>query len=376
MTAAPPGGLIGPRDGPQLTAPGSPGSVDGRAFPVHPLESSAGIVEDGSALAARMSANGYLYLPGLLPASVVADVQCSVARIAREAGWLRQDAPLADAVADPRGFCVDPEPRYLEVLRRINRLERYHALKHHPALLGLFGRMLGAPVFPHPRVLMRNIFPAQPEFTTKAHQDYPNVQGTTEVYTAWIPLIACPPEVGGLQVARGSHHLGVLEFGIGNGAGGIEILDPLAGRWTGGPMRAGDVLVFHSLMVHKGIENRSDRLRMSIDCRYQRVQDPFNPDNAYADGQPLAWDDIYADWQSDALQYYWTRLPLTEVPFDRTWFDRRDALGFALGEASDPRARSVLQRIVARDPDPLKRERAARLLARLDPPGSPTPSTY
>ena len=276
----------------------------------------------------------------------------------------------------PRGFCVDPEPRYLEVLRRINRLESYHALKHHPRLLGFFERMLGAPVFPHPRVLMRNIFPQRLEYTTKAHQDYPNVQGTTEVYTAWMPLIDCPRELGGLQVARGSHTLGVLEFGIGNGAGGIEILDPLEDRWTGGPMQAGDVLVFHSLTVHKGVENRSDRLRMSIDCRFQRVRDPFNPDNANPDGQPLTWDEVYADWRSDELQYYWTRLPLTEAPFDRTWFDRRDALGFALGDAGDPRARSVLQRIVARDRDPAKRERAQRLLATLDTSGSPPPPTY
>jgi hypothetical protein len=70
------------------------------------------------------------------------------------------------------------------------------------------------------------------------------------------------------------------------------------------------------------------------------------------------------------FQYYWRKLPLTEVPFGRTWFDRRDALGLALGEAGDPRARSVLQRIVARDPDPAKREGAARLLAALDGPRS------
>src|SRR5262245_54627529 len=343
---------------------------------MHPLESSASLLHDGPALAARMDRDGYLYLPGLLPAPVVAEVQEEVAKIARDAGWLRADAPLADAVADSRGLCVDPDPRYLEVLRRINRLERYHALKHHPALLSVFERMLGALVFPHPRVLMRNIFPSQPEYTTKAHQDYPNVQGTTEVYTARIPLVDCPAEVGGLQVARGSHALGVREFGLGNGAGGIEILDPLGGRWTGGPMRVGDVLVFHSLTVHKGIENRSERLRMSMDCRFQRVRDPFNPDNANPDGQPLTWDEVYAGWESDALQYYWKQLPLTEVAFDRTWFDRRDALGFALGEAGDPRARSVLQRIVARDPDAAKRERAARLLTTLDAPSTPAPPAY
>lgn len=105
---------------------------------------------------------------------------------------------------------------------------------------------------------------------------------------------------------------------------------------------------------------------MSIDCRYQRVRDPFNPDNARPDGQPLTWEEVYSGWQSDELKYYWAGLPLIAAPFDRTWFDRRDALGFALGEAGDDRARSVLPRIVARDQDPAKRERAARLLAALD----------
>ena len=333
---------------------------------MHPLESSAALLSDGPALAARMARDGYLFLPGVLPRDVVAAVQDDVARVVQTAGWLRGDTSRAEARADDRGFCVDPEPRYLEVLRRINRLERYHALKHHPALLSMFERMLGGPVFPHPRVLMRNIFPNRPEYTTKAHQDFPNVQGTIEVFTAWMPLIDCPPEVGGLQVARTSHLRGVLDFGIGNGAGGIEITDPLDDLWTGGPLRAGDVLVFHSLTAHKGVENRSDRLRMSIDCRFQRVADPFNPDNANPDGQPLTWDEVYADWRSDDLKYYWTRLPLTHAAFDRRWFDQRDSLGFELGEAADPRARSVLLRIVARDPDPAKRERAARLLARLE----------
>ncbi len=113
---------------------------------------------------------------------------------------------------------------------------------------------------------------------------------------------------------------------------------------------------------------------MSIDCRFQRVRDAFNPDNANPDGQPFTWEEVYAGWRSDELQYYWTRLPLVEVPFDRTWFDRRDVLGFALGDAGDPRARSVLQRIVARDQDPSKRECARRLLATLDAPGSSPPA--
>ncbi len=309
-----------------------------------------------------MRRDGYLFLPRLLPRDDVAAVQRQVGTIARDAGWLRGDRPVEDAVAEMSGFCVDPEPTYLKTLRRINRLEDYHALKHHPALIGLLERMLGGPILPHPRVLMRNIFPQREEYTTKAHQDFPNVQGTTEVYTAWLPLIDCPMEVGPLQIAAGSHTAGVYDFDIAGGAGGIEITDPLDGSWVSADFAAGDVLLFHSMTVHKGVANRSGRLRMSMDVRYQLVSEPFNIDNANPDGQPLSWEEIYADWRSDALQYYWQRLPLTLKAFDPVWFDRRDALGFALGEAGDPRARSVLQRIVARDANAEKRARAQRLL--------------
>jgi hypothetical protein len=329
---------------------------------MRPFVDSTDLLDNGTALAERMRRDGYLFLRGLLPAEAVHSVQRQVGEIARADGWLKADRPVEEAVVDPAGFCVDPDPVYLRTLRKINLLEDYHRLKHHPALLGFFERMLGGAVFPHPRVLMRNIFPAREEFTTKAHQDFPNVQGTEEVYTAWIPLIDIFLGMGPLQVAAGTHTEGVFDFAIASGAGGIEIPDTLEGRWASGDFLVGDVLIFHSMTVHKGLPNRSDRLRMSMDVRFQLVSEPFNPDNAQADGQPLSWEDIYAGWKSDALKYYWRRLPLREKEFDRRWFDKRDAMGFALGDAGDPRARSVLQRIVARDADPEKRARAQRLL--------------
>ncbi len=92
------------------------------------------------------------------------------------------------------------------------------------------------------------------------------------------------------------------------------------------------MLIFHSMPVHKGVPNRGSQLRMSMDVRYQRASEPFNPDNAKADGQPLSWDDIYAGWKSDALKYYWKRILLTLREFDRTWFDKRDNRAFKLGE--------------------------------------------
>ena len=340
---------------------------------MQPFVDSTSLIPDGPALADRMRRDGYLFLRGLLPPDAVRSVQRQIGTIARDTGWLRRDTPVEDAIADPAGFCVDPEPAYLTTLRKINRLEDYHALKHHPALVGLFERMLGGPILPHPRVLMRNIFPARKDFTTKAHQDFPNVQGTTEVFTAWFPLIDCPLETGPLQIAAGTHTGAVYDFDIGTGAGGIEITDPFEGRWVSGAFAVGDVLIFHSLAVHKGVPNRGERLRMSMDVRYQLASEPFNPDNAQADGQPLPWEDVYAGWRSDGLQYYWQRMDLRLKPFDRVWFDKRDARAFELAEAGDPRATSVLQRIVARDADAAKRERAQTLLDQLM--AEPAPAT-
>lgn len=329
---------------------------------MRPFTDSTDLINDGPGLAERMRRDGYLLLRGLVPADIIRTLQRQIGMIARDAGWLRRDTRVEEALADLSGFCVDPDPAYLATLRKINRLEDYHALKHHPALLGLFERMLGGAILPHPRVLMRNIFPDRDDFTTKAHQDFPNVQGTTEVFTAWMPLIDCPMETGPLQVAAGSHTGEVYDFDIASGAGGIEITDPFEGHWVSGPFGVGDVLIFHSLLVHKGVPNRGVRLRMSMDVRYQLASEPFNFDNANADGQPIAWEDIYAGWKSDALKYYWRRLDLTPLAFDRRWFDKRDDRAFELAVAGDSRARSVLQRIVARDADTAKRARAQALL--------------
>src|SRR5690348_2615849 len=80
---------------------------------------SSDIMHDGAALAERMRHDGYLFLRGLMPRDAIASVQRQIGEIARDAGWLRRDAPVEDAVADTDGFCVDPDPTYLKTLRRI-----------------------------------------------------------------------------------------------------------------------------------------------------------------------------------------------------------------------------------------------------------------
>ena len=301
-----------------------------------PFLDSSGVINSGPELARRMRRDGYLFVRGLLPAETLESVRMQFLEIAAANGWIStRNASLEEGVADLSGFCVEPEPKYMEVYEQFYRLQDFHALPHHPRILGLLERMTGEPVIHHPRIIARFMFPRRNAYTTKAHQDFIPIQGTEETFTAWIPLSDLPEEMGGLQIAAGSHLGGVYEIKPALGAGGFEIADDLGDCWVGNSFRQGDVLFFHSLAPHRGVPNRGERMRMSIDGRYQKRSDPITKDSLQphmgVDG--LSWDEIYADWTSDDFQYYW-----------KEW---------------NPR-------IVARDLNPEKRARAQTLLTRLD----------
>lgn len=333
---------------------------------MQPFLDSTDILNDGPELRRRMQRDGYLFLRGLLPTAVVEGLRLQVLAIAQEAGWLKAGTPLVDAIADLNGFCVEPEPAYMQKYHAMYKLPEFHAIQHHPNLLGLFARMLDETVLPHPRIIGRTIFPQREAFTTPPHQDFIPIQGTADTYTAWIPLSDLPTELGGLQVAAGSHQHGVYEFQPAMGAGGLAVTDPLEGTWAYSPFQQGDVLIFHSMTVHKGMPNTSDRLRMSMDGRYQKVNDPIAPGSLQPHSQPSTWDDIYADWPASDLQYYWRKWDLELKEYDNSYHEKRDQIAFAMAAEGDTRAISTLQRIVARDADPAKRQKAEELLAVLE----------
>ena len=355
-----------------------------------PFLDSTAAAGDGTELNRRMQRDGYLFVRGLLPPEPLETLRLKFLGIARDAGWVARGEPLAEAVADLDGFCVEPQPDYMGVYAEMYKLQEFHALQHHPAILGLLERMCGdgerpkrvsgksqpdsnrrlreakPSVIPHPRIIGRTIFPQREAFTTPAHQDFVPIQGTADTWTAWFPLHDLSPEMGGLQVAEGSHTSGVYEFRPALGAGGLEVTDPLEGRWRSSLMNQGDVLFFHSLCVHKGVSNTGRTLRQSIDARFQRLGDPIEEKSLLPHVNPVTWEEIYAGWPNGGFQYYWKDWDLSFIEYDYSYLEERDRLAFEMAAAGDERARSALQRIVARDADPEKRQRAEAALVSLD----------
>ncbi|MBK36786.1 MAG: phytanoil-CoA alpha hydroxylase [Gemmatimonadetes bacterium] len=333
---------------------------------MNPFLDSTDALDDSAELRARAERDGYLYLRGLLPVETIEHLRLQILAIANDAGWVSSEHPLEQAVADLLSFCVEPNPDYMDVYARMYALPDFHAIQHHPSLISVMEAILGDKVLPHPRIIGRTIFPQREAYTTPAHQDFIPIQGTADTYTAWFPLTDLPDEMGGLQIASGSHQKGVYDFEPSLGAGGIAITDPLEESWVTNPFARGDVLVFHSLAVHKGVPNSSDRLRMSMDARYSRIAEPIAPGSLLPHSQPNTWDNIYSDWGDNDLKYYWQEIDLEVKEYDTSYHEKRDALAFEMAERGDETARSALQRVVARDTDPTKIERAEKLLARLD----------
>lgn len=334
---------------------------------MRPFLDSTEYLDDASELKRRLERDGYIFLRGLLPREEVLAIRRRGLEVAAECGWLDAGHPIEDAIPNPEAAAIDPEPAYLVMASKFYHSEALHAVQHHPRVIGLFERLFGEPVLPRPRMIPRAIFPKRPEFTTSPHQAYPYVQGATEVFTMWTPLGDCPIEMGPLQVAEGSHKKGVMEFKITpNAAAGLEVVDPLESAWVSGDFAAGDVVIFHSMTVHKGVDNQSNRLRLSVDCRFQRLSDPITPASCQPFVTSLTWEDIYAGWSSDRLQYYWKKAGARHVDYDMVYFNQRDAQAFALAEKGDETARWTLLRIQQNDRDPAKREKAAALIAKLD----------
>ena len=330
---------------------------------MRPFLDSTAEVENGPELLRRLHRDSYLFVRGLLPEDVLEVLRMQILEIAREAGWIKSGTQLEEGIADLDGFCVEPEPAYMEILRRIYKLAALHGLQHHPKLIQLFERMTGGPVMPHPRIISRMIFPQREAYTTPPHQDFIPIQGTADTYTTWIPLSDIPPEMGGLQISSGSHKHGVFEFRPAMGAGGMEVVDPLEDTWVSGPFKQSDVLIFHSMTVHKGLPNRGDRLRLSIDARYQKISDPIDGGSLKPHAKPITWEEVYADWPPGGVQYFWKKWDLKVIEYDHSYHQRRDRMAFEMAAHGDRTAISALQRIVSRDVDPDKREKAEKLLA-------------
>ncbi|HXG23877.1 MAG TPA: phytanoyl-CoA dioxygenase family protein [Chthonomonadales bacterium] len=279
---------------------------------MHEFTVSNELLHRPEALRARAQEEGYLFFRSLIDAEAIWRARLQILDLCREAGWLQPGSNPADGIAAEGVAYVEPEPAFMEVYNRLQKLEDFHTLAHQPKLLAMFDTLFGEPTLVHARNIARIIFPQNLKYTTPAHQDYVHIQGTEETWTAWIPLGDCPRELGSLAILRGSHRQGGYPTQAAYGAGGLGIdTESLPYPWVEGDFLIGDVVVFHSLCVHRAIPNLTpNRLRLSVDYRYQPLSHPVVESSFRPHHGQITWEEVYAGWHSNRYQYYWRNLPL------------------------------------------------------------------
>jgi ectoine hydroxylase-related dioxygenase (phytanoyl-CoA dioxygenase family) len=290
---------------------------------LRPFADSTRLLDDPEALRARFDDDGYVFVKDVIDRGLLRDVRSQITAICSDHGWLVPGTDPNDAITSSQPW-VEGEEAYFEVYDKVQRLEAFHAVPHDPTVRALMTALLGESAFPHPLSIARLSFPSNEAWATPPHQDYPNNQGTEDLYACWIPLSDCPVELGGLAVLPGSHRLGIapLEFALGAGHRQAKLDERFeALGWTGGDFAFGDALVFHSLTVHRALPNTSDRMRLSVDYRFQREGEPLTAGCLEPHFGRLSWEQIYEGWSREDLKYYWKDKRYTVVPWDATLHD-------------------------------------------------------
>lgn len=283
------------------------------------LVGSNELLNQPEALRARAREDGYLFFRRLLDPEPILEVRGKIAAICAEAGWLAPGTDPMQGIAQSGINWVSPQPEFMKVYKVIQKVEEFHALAHEKPLIALFDTLFGESTLVHARHIARVIFPQNVKYTTPAHQDHYHIRGTEDCWTAWIPLGDCPQELGGVTVLRGSHREGLQSVQPAYGAGGVGInTEGMPYEWFTTDYSIGDVLVFHSLTIHRGLPNLTpDKARFSVDYRYQPLSQPVTEKSFLPHQGQISWEEVYTDWKSDRYKYYWRDLPVRFVASEK-----------------------------------------------------------
>ncbi len=263
------------------------------------LRESSDVADDAEALRSRMKEDGYLYLRGLLDPERVLRARLSIAEKLAAEGLLDPASPVKDCVPRPG----------IELVFKANLAlnnPAVEALLYEGEMMEFWARFFGGPVLHFDYTWLRARVPGI-DSVTEPHCDtvYMN-RGTPNLYTAWTPLGEVPLNFGGLLVLEGSHRrddvlaeywsMDVDTF-CSNGPEASALLEgkklwqsdkqngafdedaraaqsKVGGRWLGAHYQIGDVLVFGMHTLHTASDNRTDRIRLSTDSRYQPAGEP------------------------------------------------------------------------------------------------------
>ena len=244
-----------------------------------PLPDSAALLDDPAALRVRLAEEGVLYLRGLLDPDAVRRLRAAYFALFPP-GYLKPgtsayEGVLGDASVPLPPYGVTGHPAHTFV--RTTEFERF---VDQPALRTLAEKVLDAPVTRLARVILRH-FDNLSGKSSRAHVDHTYMdRGTERVVTMWLPVGDSRLEHGGLVYLQGSHRLTPAELeplrSVTDRPGDTRplshdlgwVADQLHRRWLWADYAAGDLALHGPRVVHAGLDNTVETMRVSVDVRF------------------------------------------------------------------------------------------------------------
>jgi phytanoyl-CoA hydroxylase len=225
------------------------------------------------ATATRWERDGYFVLPGAVEAALVDAVNEEATGLVRHlaetgeelGGYRRGDGMISVPEPNLAGTGARPEDQ-VSKLFNLHRRGAFRAVAHHPAVIEVLVGLLG------PDVDCFNsqfIFKNPGAWGQPWHQDslYFALDRSPQV-GVWLATSDATADNGCLFVLPGSHveplHEHVPDRRPGANLGYLEIVDHDFAHAVPVEMRPGDVLVFHSFLMHRSGDNRSDGRRTAL----------------------------------------------------------------------------------------------------------------
>lgn len=233
--------------------------------------------------------DGYVILKSFLASNVIEGVREELnVLVDRQAERLTaagritdtfQRAPFETRIARLFEHCMDLAPTSFRPELHGPRL---FDLFFHPHLLDVAELLLGPEIRLYPNYTARPKFPEWKGTLVLWHQDggytAQAAEGveTLRMLNVWAPLVPATEENGCMQFVPGTHKLGIVphekrEYYLEIAR---EELDLRLGQAVSIEVDPGDVVLFHNLMFHCGLPNRTRTVRWSMDWRYQDATQP------------------------------------------------------------------------------------------------------
>ncbi len=271
------------------------------------LQDSSRHLDDPAKLKEIFSEKGYIFLRDALGRKKILAVSEDIIRIlkrfgfvppgASEAVWSRK-VPSDNTLAQGYGGSqksIDNLPSIKKLILRGGQVSLLRKLVGGDVFSFVENRDRGIRIMLPGKMSYSNVGGVKGTTVTPAHQDNYFFR-SNDFYTTWIPLMDIDESLGGLAIAEGSQRNGYYQhwfrgseqLGVPGNPGearswsasnGIPAPADVRGedflqKWLNADYRAGDLLIFSPMTLHRGLENTSNKIRISADVRYQRRGTP------------------------------------------------------------------------------------------------------